>query len=281
MSQSELDSSESPPPIAEPSGMARVPDALSFGIHQRSDRLRRAARVAPWWLAASRRFNESCDALGCRRRLARRRNRGNPVILLHQSSRTIAVPETWSLSATFLAALHHKWNPSRPAREGQLLVDQRGCPTAFPQHQEGGGCLEANIERGAGRLGAQSVEVRQRWPSPMPSNRRKRDRCSIVTLTSAPPGMNGRWSSDGESIGSSSAKAIVGRASPARIRARDAWMSSPRSTAIRITSRRPSGDGSTGRPGAPASVDHSATDTAKGAVIQRAPEGVMATVQPC
>jgi hypothetical protein len=68
--------------------------------------------------------------------------------------------------------------------------------------------------------------------------------CSIVTLTLAPPSMNGRWSSEGEIIGSASDETMSGRASPARTRARAAWISSLRSPAIRTTSLRASGAGS-------------------------------------
>ena len=61
-----------------------------------------------------------------------------------------------------------------------------------------------------------SAEAR-RWPRIPDSG----IRCSIVTLTSAPPSMNGRWSSEGEIIGSSSAETMIGpRLSGARARAR-------------------------------------------------------------
>ena len=86
-----------------------------------------------------------------------------------------------------------------------------------------------------------SAEAR-RWPRIPESG----IRCSIVTLTSAPPSMNGRWSSEGEIIGSSSAETMIGRASPARLRARAACISSLPSLARRMTSPRLSGDGSAG-----------------------------------
>src|SRR5688572_33168466 len=38
--------------------------------------------------------------------------------------------------------------------------------------------------------------------------------CSMVKLTSAPPSMKGRWSSDGDIIGSLRADTMAGRASP-------------------------------------------------------------------
>jgi hypothetical protein len=70
------------------------------------------------------------------------------------------------------------------------------------------------------------------------------NRCSIVTLTSAPPSMNGRWSIEGDSIGSSSADAIVGRWAAAWMLARPAAISARRSRAMRTTSVTLSGDGS-------------------------------------
>src|SRR5262245_20033713 len=55
--------------------------------------------------------------------------------------------------------------------------------------------------------------------------------------------MNGRWSREGEIIGSDSAETMAGRASPAVVRARAACISSLRSPAIRMTSDRLSGEG--------------------------------------
>ena len=66
--------------------------------------------------------------------------------------------------------------------------------------------------------------------------------CSIATLKSAPLNMNGKWSSDGEIMGSGSGDTMAGRASPALVRARAACISSLRSPAIRMTSARASGE---------------------------------------
>ena len=48
------------------------------------------------------------------------------------------------------------------AGEGDLLGDQRRRAPALLQHQEGVGGLNADIQRGPARFGAQPIDIRQR-----------------------------------------------------------------------------------------------------------------------
>ena len=131
-------------------------------------------------------------------------------------------------------------------RESDLFGDQRRRPASLLQHQEGVGRLYADVQRRPVRVSAQPVEICQRGCATVAADAGKRDPL-LERDTHVRAAQHERQVVErGREHGSSSAETMVGRASPARLRARAACISSRRSPARRMTSPRLRGDGSTG-----------------------------------
>jgi hypothetical protein len=73
-----------------------------------------------------------------------------------------------------------------------LLVDERRRTPSLLKHEVRVRGIDAHVQGHAIRLGAEAIDIGQRRRASIPANAGERICCSIVTLTSAPPSMNGR-----------------------------------------------------------------------------------------
>ncbi len=110
-------------------------------------------------------------------------------------------------------------------RQCVLRFEDTGRFTALPQHEEGAGRVELDVLRRDLRPRSCPAGLGLGGAPAMAPHADSGKRCSTMKLTSAPPSINGRWSTDGITIGSSRADTTVGCCSLARHRAQAATTS--------------------------------------------------------